>query len=98
MTVSTIVFGMNDCKYRVVFGMNDYKYGVVFRRNDCKYGVVFGMNDCKYGVVFGMNDCKYRVVLQRPELLTVTLAWHACQYKVHKFHQSYILLADYLMI
>ena len=78
---------MNDCKYRVVFGMND-----------CKYVVVFGRNDCKYCVVFGMNDCKYRVVLQRPESLTVTLTWHASQYKVHKFHQSYILLADYLMI
>ena len=29
---------------------------------------------------------------QRPESPTVTLAWHACKYKVHKLHQRYILI------
>ena len=27
---------------------------------------------------------------QRPESPTVTLTWHACKYKVHKLHQTYI--------
>ena len=28
---------------------------------------------------------------QRPESHRITLTWHACKYKVHKLHQSYIL-------
>ena len=29
--------------------------------------------------------------MRRPELPTVTLTWHVCEYKVHKLHQRYIL-------
>ena len=32
-----------------------------------------------------------QVQQQRPELPTVTLTWHACKYKVHKFYHKYIL-------
>ena len=40
----------------------------------------------------GVNQrSKYSTQVQlRPESPTVTLTWHACQYKVHKLHQRYI--------
>ena len=31
---------------------------------------------------------------QRPESATVTFTWHWSKYKVHKFHQSFILKMD----
>ena len=31
-----------------------------------------------------------QVQQQRPESPTVTLTWHACQYKVHKLHERYV--------
>ena len=34
---------------------------------------------------------------QRPETPTVTLTWHACQYKVHKLHQRYILKQEKML-
>ena len=38
------------------------------------------------------SSLKYvtQVQQQRPESLTLTLSWHACEYKVQKLHQRYI--------
>ena len=80
------------------------KYRVLKRHcNDCNGGRTGAAWECSFLVLEltvslksthkGVNQrSKYvtQIQQQRPELPTVTLTWHACEYKVQKLHQRYI--------
>ena len=55
---------------------------------------IFLQNQHTRKLICGSKDVPIQAQQQRPESLMVTLTWHGCKCKVHKYHQRYILCTD----